>query len=79
MMFFVVNHPKQCLTVFMPDDESAATDTQTILGIRLDPAFREKLKALAEADGRTESGFARFHLTRIVEEEEAKLEAAGRV
>jgi len=64
----------------MPDDEATpTTETTTILGIRLDADFREKLKNLAEADGRTESGFARFHLTRIVEEEEAKLQAAGRV
>ena len=76
MMFLLVEHDKQCLTVFMADDESEPQDTQTILGIRLDPGFREKLKNMAAADGRTESGFARFHLTRIVEEKEAELEVA---
>lgn len=60
----------------MADDESDPQDTQTILGIRLDPEFRDRLKALAAADGRTESGFARFHLARIVEEKESELEVA---
>jgi predicted transcriptional regulator len=61
----------------MPDDVSTPTpETQTILGIRLEPALREKIKALAAADGRTESGFARYHLARIVEEEEARLQFA---
>lgn len=75
-MFFLVKLRKHCLTTCMADDESDPQDTQTILGIRLDPAFREKLKTLAAADGRTESGFARFHLSRIVEEEESKMEAS---
>jgi len=59
----------------MPDDESTPTpETQTILGIRLEPTLREKIKTLAAADGRTESGFARFHLQRVVEEEEVRLQ-----
>jgi predicted transcriptional regulator len=57
----------------MPDDESAQS---TILGIRLDAPLREKIKELAAAEGRTESGFVRFYLNRLVELEEAKEEVA---
>jgi hypothetical protein len=55
----------------MADDESKSP---TILGIRLDEPLRDKIKALAAAEGRTESGFVRFYLNRLVELEEAKQE-----
>jgi len=55
----------------MPDDESISN---TVLGVRLESPLREKIKELATAEGRTESGFVRFHLTRLVEIEESKNE-----
>ena len=55
----------------MADDESNPT---TILGVRLDGPLRDKIKELAAAEGRSESGFVRFYLNRLVELEEAKEE-----
>lgn len=57
----------------MTDDESKPP---SILGIRLDEPLREKIKELAASEGRTESGFVRFYLNRLVETEEAKQEVA---
>ena len=58
----------------MADDETANEAVKPTLGIRLDPGLRERIKALAAADGRTESNFARLHLEKAVEAEEAKLQ-----
>lgn len=56
----------------MSDIETADETATTILGIRLEPGLRERIKALAAAEGRTESGFVRFYLSRLVELEETK-------
>ena len=58
----------------MSNSEAPAEAGNTILGVRLEPTLREQIKALAKADGRTESGFVRFHLEKLVELEESKLE-----
>lgn len=56
----------------MSDNEAATDEGQTILGIRLEASLRERIKALAAGEGRTESGFVRFYLNRLVELEESK-------
>lgn len=57
----------------MPDNEEAEDPATTILGIRLEPTLRDKIKALATAEGRTESGFVRFYLSRLVELKETEV------
>ena len=56
----------------MSDNEAADDTATTILGIRLEPTLRERIKALALAEGRTESGFVRFYLSRLVELKETE-------
>jgi len=54
----------------MSDNEAADDSGTTILGIRLESDLRDRIKALAAAEGRTESGFVRFYLSRLVELQE---------
>ena len=56
----------------MSDNEDAEDTGTTILGIRLEPSLRDRIKALAAAEGRTESGFVRFYLSRLVELKETE-------
>jgi predicted transcriptional regulator len=44
-------------------------DTHTSISLRLPTALRERLQAQARAEDRSESGFIRYHLTRILEAE----------
>lgn len=56
----------------MSDNEAADDPATTILGIRLEPSLRDRIKALAATEGRTESGFVRFYLSRLVELKETE-------
>ena len=57
----------------MSDNEVAEEEASTtILGIRLEPILRDRIKALAAAEGRTESGFVRYYLSRLVETKETE-------
>jgi uncharacterized protein (DUF1778 family) len=49
----------------MPDDEDEATITT--LGIRIPDEIRSKIKEAAKIEGRTESGFARFYLSKAAD------------
>ncbi len=42
------------------------------VGIRISPKTRERLRAMAKADGRTESGFIRVILERFLKAEAGK-------
>lgn len=41
----------------------SATTTESVLAIRMDSDLREKIRAAAKAEERTESAFGRFHLS----------------
>ena len=57
----------------MSDNEVTGEEASTtILGIRLEPILRDRIKALAAAEGRTESGFVRYYLSRLVETKETE-------
>lgn len=45
-------------------EEQLLPPTKTTLGVPMDPQLRERVKAAAEAEGRTEAGFARYYLER---------------
>lgn len=58
----------------MSDD---ATNQLTAITFRLPAALREKIKAAAIAEGRSESGYIRFHLGQLVAMTEAETEVTG--
>jgi uncharacterized protein (DUF1778 family) len=47
--------------------EEIPTPNETILAVKIPEEQREKIRAAAKLEERTESGFARFHLIRAAE------------
>ena len=54
----------------MPDTQTThtATDSTTMLGIKIPANLRERIKAAATKEHRTESSFARFYLEKAADE-----------
>lgn len=48
--------------------EEITDQPETILAVRIPADQREKIKTASLIEERTESGFARYHLTRIAEQ-----------
>jgi uncharacterized protein (DUF1778 family) len=67
----------------MSNDVADPETINTFLGIRVPDDLREKIRAAAKLEDRTESSFARFHLSRaadvILMEDDKKPKPAARV
>lgn len=51
----------------MSNDAADPDTINTFLGIRVPDDLREKIRAASKAEDRTESSFARFHLSRAAD------------
>ena len=51
----------------MSDDDEPNDNDAAQIGVRVSTALKERVKAAAKAEERTESGFTRYHLARAAD------------